>query len=405
MNILILASLYPPHGQGGAERIAEQMARGLAKRGHEITVLALCPAEAASDTTADGVRILRIPVANIYWNLDVATKPDWVKRLWHAVDIYNAPMGRKVEAIIRDLAPDLVCAHNLPGFSVAAHAAAHRQQVPLVQVLHDYYFICPRSTCYRNDHPCTTQCADCRLARWLHRRLSTHASAVVGVSGFTLNRVMQRGMFDGVPGFVIHNARELPVAVTRRPALSGRPHVFGYLGALTAHKGIESLISTFRNDVDAESATLIVAGTGAPAYLAHLKQLGAAAPVRFVGQIPAQEFLAMIDTLVVPSLCHEALSLAAIEAGLAARPVVAAQRGGIPEVVADGQNGLLYDPDTPGALSACMRQLIDDESSYERLASNARNTSSSFGDIEAWLSRYESVFSFVLTNRISKKIT
>ena len=113
----------------------------------------------------------------------------------------------------------------------------------------------------------------------------------------------------------------------------------------------------------------------------------------------------MIDTLVVPSLCHEALSLAAIEAGLAARPVVAAQRGGIPEVVADGQNGLLYDPDTPGALSACMRQLIDDESSYERLASNARNTSSSFGDIEAWLSRYESVFSFVLTNRISKKIT
>ncbi|MFC5300300.1 glycosyltransferase family 4 protein [Azospira restricta] len=403
MKILLLAALYPPNARGGAEIVAEQMARGLAGRGHEVAVLTLSPSGVEDETTVDGTRIIRIPLINLYRNLDAAGKSVWMKRLWHAVDIYNAPMGRKVEQIIRELTPDLVCSHNLPGFSVAALAAAHRMRVPLVQVLHDNYFICPLSTCYRNDQPCAKHCLDCRLARWPHRRLSASASAVVGVSAFTLDRVTRNGMFAGVPRFVIYNTRNLPFAEKTGPMVVGGPHRFGYLGALTAHKGIESLICAFRDGIATGSATLTIAGTGEPAYIAHLQRIADPAPIRFVGQMPAQDFFARIDTLVVPSLCHEALSLAAIEAGLASRPVIAARRGGLPEVVADGRNGLLYDPDIPGALSACMQRLIDDNPLYEQLANSGRNASSSFGDIEAWLSHYESVFNFVLTNRTSPK--
>lgn len=399
MKILVLAALYPPDARGGAEIVAEQMARNMAGRGHEVAVLTLSATGYRNEETVDGVRIIRIPLTNLYRNLDAAEKPVWMKRLWHAIDIYNAPMGRKVEQHIRELAPDIICAHNLPGFSVAAHAAAHRQHIPLVQVLHDYYFICPLSTCYRNDRPCATLCLDCRLARWPHRRLSTRAAAVVGVSEFTLDRVTRNGMFEGVPRFVIHNARNLPLAEKTRPTLSGRPHTFGYLGALTAHKGIESLIHAFRDGIAAESAALTVAGTGEPAYLDHLRRIAGPAPIRFVGQTPAQDFFAMIDTLVVPSLCHEALSLAAVEAGISGTPVIASRRGGIPEVISNNHNGLLYDPDVPGSLAECMRKIIDTAGLHEQLAGNACSAAADFSDVDAWLSRYESVFAQAISTQ------
>lgn len=392
MKILLLAALYPPDARGGAEIVAEQMARGLAGRGHEVSVLTLSPSGLEEESTADGVRIIRTPLINLYHNLEAVSKPVWMKRLWHAVDIYNAAMGRQVARIIRKLAPELVCAHNLPGFSVAALVAAHRLQVPLVQVLHDNYFICPLSTCYRDNRSCAEPCLDCRLVRWPHRRLSTRASAVVGVSAFTLDRVTRNGMFDGVPRFVIHNARSLPPPTEPPARPPGSPHAFGYLGSLTPHKGVEALIRAFLNGMTEKSATLTVAGSGEPAYLAYLQQMAGTAPIRFAGQMPPQDFLAMIDTLVVPSLCHEALPLTAVEACVSGTPVIASRRGGIPEVVLDNANGLLYDPDTPGELAACMQRLINDVALYERLAGNSRSMASGLGDVDVWLSHYEAVF-------------
>lgn len=397
MKILLLAALYPPDAQGGAEIVAEQMARGLASRGHEVSVLTLSPSGVEEESTANGVRIIRTPLINLYRNLDAASKPVWMKRLWHAVDIYNAAMGRQIARIIRQLAPDLVCAHNLPGFSVSALVAAHRLQVPLVQVLHDNYFICPLSTCYRDNRSCAEPCLDCRLVRWPHRRLSTRAAAVVGVSAFTLDRVTRNGMFDGVPRFVIHNARSLTPPTEPPPRIPGSPHAFGYLGALTPHKGIEALIRAFLDGMTAKSATLIAAGAGEPAYLAYLQQLAGTAPIRFVGRMPPQDFLSMIDTLVLPSLCHEAHPLTAVEACCSGTPVIASRRGGIPEVVVDGHNGLLYEPDATGTLAACMQRLIGDSELHARLAGNARSMAASCGDMEAWLSRYEDVFNQTLT--------
>lgn len=392
MKILLLASLFPPDGLGGAELVAARMAQGMAARGHEVVVATLAAPGKGEVVETAGIRVIRIALANLYGNLDAPSKSPATKVLWHIADIYNAAMGRKVEEVIRDTAPDIICAHNLAGFSVAVYEAARRCGKPLVQVLHDHYFLCPYSICYRRGRPCATPCLPCRLVRLPHRRLTASASAVVGVSRFILDKVTGQGMFPGVPTAVIHNAREMPALAKPQ---TGRAKVFGYLGALVPHKGVELLIRAFR---EIAGATLVVAGSGTSRYIEHLRHLSGPTPIELIGQTRPERFFPLIDVLIVPSLCPEAFPLVAVESCLAGAPVIAACRGGLPEVIKDGRNGLLFDPESPGALVACIRRLIDEPDLFHRLQANTYRSATPFGDIEGWLSKYEAILQSTLAH-------
>ena len=392
MKILLVTSLFPPDGLGGAELVAARMAQGMAERGHQVVVATLAKPGKGEIVEKEGIRIIRISLANLYGNLDAPSKSPVTKALWHIADIYNAAMGRKVEEVIRDTAPDVICTHNLAGFSVAVYEAARQCGTPLVQILHDHYFLCPYSICYRRGRPCATPCLPCRLVRLPHRRLTASASAVVGVSRFILEKVTSQGLFPGVPTAVIHNAREMPARVKSR---TGSVLVFGYLGALVPHKGVELLIREFR-EIAGNGATLMVAGSGTSQYLEHLRHLSGPAPIEFIGQTRPEQFFSLIDVLIVPSLCPEALSLVAVESCLSGVPVIASRRGGIPEVIEDDSNGLLFDPESPGALVACMQRLIDEPAIFQRLQANTYRSATPFGDIEGWLSKYEAILQSTL---------
>lgn len=369
--------------------MAERLAQGMAAQGHKVIVATLGPPGSGDELGGTGIQVIRLALTNLYWNLDASTKPAALKVLWHIGDIYNAAMGHKVESVIRDFSPDVVCAHNLAGFSAAVYLAARRRGVPLVQVLHDHYFICPYSTCYRRGRPCTSPCQPCRMVRLPHRYLTRHASAVVGVSRYILQKVTGQGMFHGVPATVIHNVREIALQGKQRP-WSDSPRVFGYLGALVPHKGVELLVRAFK-DTAAPGTTLLVAGMGDSRYVASLKRLAESAPVEFIGQAQPEHFLATLDVLIVPSLCHDSLPTTAIESCLSGVPVIASNRGGIPEIIQSGYNGLLFDPQTPGALAACIQQLCGDPVLFHRLKENTCRSAAAFGDLDGWLSQYGTV--------------
>lgn len=391
MKLLIVSSLYPPYRVGGAEAVAEMMAQGMKQRGYSVSVLTLCPGDREEIGEVDGIRVVRLPVANLYWNLDADKKPSWQKGLWHALDMYNGLMARKVRQRVADLAPDVVCVHNLPGFSVAIYDAVRQAGVPLVQILHDCYFLCPYSICYRNDKPCASPCRRCRLVRTPHQRTTRQASAVVGVSRFTLDKVTRQGLFAGVRQSVVHNVcpREaIPEAGTPSAA-----RTFGYIGTLAAHKGLELLIDAFAEASQSTPIQLVIAGSGEPAYVERLQRRASVCDaIRFLGRQPPAAFFPLIDALVVPSLCEEALSLAAQESCLAGRPVIASHRGGIPEIIHDRDNGLLFDPVHPSQLVESLQRLASDDVLFNALCQGARASAQRFGDVEGWLARYEAIF-------------
>jgi glycosyltransferase involved in cell wall biosynthesis len=107
---------------------------------------------------------------------------------------------------------------------------------------------------------------------------------------------------------------------------------------------------------------LLLVGDGKPPYRdeleARARDLGER--VYFLGQrmdVPA--ILAASDLLVLPS-DSEALPTVLIEAGASGLPVVATNVGGIPEIIKDGDNGLLIPPQNPAALAQAIRRIIDD---------------------------------------------
>jgi glycosyltransferase involved in cell wall biosynthesis len=93
----------------------------------------------------------------------------------------------------------------------------------------------------------------------------------------------------------------------------------------------------------------------------------------------------------MPSI-HEGFGLVALEAALAARPVVASRVEGIPEVVIDGETGLLVPPGDPDALAAAIEQLLADPERSRVLGARARDLAIERFGVERCVDGYVEVY-------------
>lgn len=138
------------------------------------------------------------------------------------------------------------------------------------------------------------------------------------------------------------------------------PGVVGALGRLEREKGFDLLLTAMAK-LRGE-ARLLLGGDGQEReslaqQIAELHLEDRVTQTGFVADVPA--FLGQTGLFVLPSRT-EGLGLVAVEAMAAGRPVVATRTGGIPEVVADGETGLLVPPGDPAALAKAIRRLLAD---------------------------------------------
>lgn len=113
--------------------------------------------------------------------------------------------------------------------------------------------------------------------------------------------------------------------------------------------------------------------------------------VRFVGRrhdIP--ELISLSSVVVLPSLA-ESFGYAALEAMSLGKPVVAARTGGIPEVVVDGQTGLLVPPGDADALAVALSRILKDHEWALALGEEGRRRATSFS-VERMMREYEQVY-------------
>lgn len=133
---------------------------------------------------------------------------------------------------------------------------------------------------------------------------------------------------------------------------------------MNAYKGHEDLVEAFaRVAAKHPAAELHIFGRGQPAFEAELKRrverLGIAARVVWRGYVPERVTIYQeADILVVPSRGVDALPGVAVEAAFFSLPVVATNRGGLPEIIEDGVTGFLVEAQKPEALAARLDQLL-----------------------------------------------
>ena len=187
------------------------------------------------------------------------------------------------------------------------------------------------------------------------------------VSQATLDQI-RRWPFVQNKLIMIHNGLTeiafLPSPDARKKLLPDLPADNVWLGTIAElhrNKGLDILVETFaRLAPDYPNLNLLIIGEGEERerLAMQIAQHHLTNRIHLLGRIPeAASYLKAFDIFALPSRT-EALPYAVLEAGLAALPVVASRVGGIPEIIKNGETGLLVSPADPVALANALKTLL-----------------------------------------------
>jgi glycogen(starch) synthase len=224
------------------------------------------------------------------------------------------------------------------------------------------------------------------------RRLLKESSFIAAA-----NDSLKQGVIDLVPE-TRKRAHRLPHSVLApRIApnpLPMEPPVLLCLGRLAAEKGFDvALRALSQLDERWRDVRMIITGDGEERFRleALSRELGQAKRVHFAGAIANQDVAAMLNkaTLVlVPSRWQEPFPIICLEAGMMARPVVASRVGGIPELVEDGETGLLVEPEKPEALARSIETLLGNHERLHAMGARAKRCVMDLFGFEAYAAKH-----------------
>ena len=364
LRILLLNSQSGP--VGGAERHVSDVAELLAGTGHTVESWAPAP--------TSGLRALRDRVRNPAVRAHVAER-------------------------IAAFRPDVVHVHNfMRRLSPEPFVQAWRAGVATLLTVHDFQLFCPRSWALRHDgSPCSRPSlplcmfGNCRggldgvagRAIYALNTLRVRRAAAIVRQRATLIAAPSRSLADRLTATlrrdVVHLPHPFPAPALLEPP---RSRDLLFLGRVAREKGLDRLLRALAAVPDLR---LTVAGNGPELetcrQLAGTLQLGGR--VRFLGWVAESglpELLSRHGALVLPSLWMENSPLAVHEALAAGRPVLGSRRGGVPELVEHGRQGLVFEPLDEGSVGAALRSYAAwSEAEHLAMAARARERAASFG--------------------------
>jgi len=366
LRICLLSHGYPPWEVEGVGRHTSLMARGLAELGHVVHVVTRGDRE--STTFMDGAFVHRIRVP-----LERYRRFEGLPDLFHTLNESHA-VREKVRRLVLN---DGIQVVDSPLWKVGGLVTLRARDLPVV--------VRVQTANKQVAEIQETLSEDARLVGDLEQSFLEQADHLVANSLATVSALARvYGIGDGarpvsvIPHGIVPVAedRVRPFPVDRPPA---RPTVL-WVGRLERRKGILDLFAAIPEVLRAvPRARFVIAGADNSRndgfqrshgcdYPTHFRRRhrGVADSVEFLGTVTDErldELYAACDLFVAPSL-YESFGLIYLEAMNFGKPVVGCRAGGIPEVVADGETGLLV---APGARTALAEAIVSTLSNPRRL--------------------------------------
>jgi len=354
---------------GGVEVLMSRLFVAFQRRGYELSIVTSHTRTRLPDTALfDGIPLQRFHFHRTLDDRDLAG---------------IVSICQQVASLKRDFKPDLIHLH-VGGASVSSYfhlRTMRNYPVPTLISLHGLGPELPQQT------PLTKQ-------------LLTSGDWVAAVSGAILKQAR-----DFLPSItprssVVYDGLDTP-ALPPTPLDFSHPKLL-CLGRLTSEKGFDTAVAAFAEVVrDVPHARLMIAGDGPerPSLEETAQTLGLETAVEFLGWVAPDRVPALINeaTLILVPSRYEAFGLVALEAAHMARPVVASRVGGLPEVVVDGETGMLVEPDDPTALARAIVTLLRDREQADRLGRAARERASRLFSLERCVDAYESLYHMIGT--------
>lgn len=349
MKIAIVTNLYPPYSRGGAEVVITRVVTELLAQGHEVSVITTRPKKGIKSffprlESSANEMIYRFYPLNFYHPLRDYKHPAPIRLIWHLIDMVNPINGLLVRRVIHDIQPDVVWTHNLKGIGLTIPWALKIIRPPHIHHVHDVQLAVPSGLLLAGKERGTPFI---RATRFLYTHvcqfLFTSPKVVISPSAFLKTFYETRGFFKRSRVVVMPNPAP-KLSTLERGRRSAGPLKLLFVGQLEAHKGIHFLIKSLRaSNLNFE---LMIAGEGSlkPFVQQAVKE---DRRINYVGFLAMDQLVKMFqgaDALAVPSKCYEnspTVIYEALESGL---PVVAANIGGVAELIKEGVNGYLFTP-------------------------------------------------------------
>ncbi len=384
MKIVLPVHHFPPRYTAGAELYTFRLARWLIAHGHTVEVVCI---EHIDQSTLGEVQAERdhyegVPV----WRLALGQHQQADA---FAASYNNRLIGNWFAGYLQQQHPDLV--HLQSGYLISASVleAAQRLGIPSLLTLHDFWFLCPRTTLLRgNGEVCTQIPSDPAACAWCmrldSRRYRFADQATRGLVGRVAQQLLMQGPRQSIASrraylrqaltwpraviapshFLANMFRELVdperLAVIRlgidttqlrqiSPPTNGESLRLGYIGQIAPHKGLHILVQAMQLlPAQGRPVELLMYGdTQKNAdYSRQLQQqIGADPRIQLLGRFDNSriaEVLQGIDATVVPSIWYENSPLAILEAQAAGRPAIVSALGGMAELVRNNVDGLHF---------------------------------------------------------------
>ena len=349
---------------GGTARYITQLSQELPKHGIEVLVVAghVQGAE-VEDPTAVDINLLRIK------SLGRSINP---------VKDYFAQMH--LQKIIKEFKPDIIHSHT---FKAGLIVRVRKQLIPVVHTFHGHLFDDPEFTGLKS-----------RIITPIERRLAKRTTKLVSVGKRVGDELIEKnvgnkGQYINIPPGVNELSITPRAEAFKNLGINddGRP-VIGWIARVTGVKNPMRALEVARV---IPSAHFVVAGGGD-----LLEEVRETAPsnVSVLGWAKAEDLFGVSDIILSTSE-NEGMPIALIEAQLAGKPVVATDVGGVSEVIANHETGLVTNKNS-GSLAAAVNSLIRDSQKHTQMSTLATSRAKALFSVDQMVNAHVSLYKSIV---------
>lgn len=366
MTVAILVLLFPPKWVAGTEIATYNIAKHLAKRGHEVHVITSLDEGLPKESIEQSFYVHRIKIPQMRF---LGIIVFWLKAL----------------PLLKRLKPDMV----------------HGQSTTMgiVGFLAKKLLKKPYTVYARGSEVYLPWLFKTPISKLVLRR----ADVVIALTEdmkTEMQKIYSRDVAVIPNGIDLESYEDLPTkeASRQRLALNNNDKIILFVGTLRPVKGLKYLIQAMNiiRQKDTKARLMLIGyGEERQSLEGLVKELDLGDRVTFVGKVPNEkvpEYMSASDVFVLPSV-SEGFPVVILEAMASGLPIVATKVGGLPEIVKDGESGFLVEPSNPEQLADRVLTLLKNEDSRQRMIMNNRNKVQQYswentvGQLEAIYSR------------------
>lgn len=370
MKILMVNKfLYP---NGGSETYMFKLGKYFSDNGHEVEYFGMEHPERCVGNSAEAYT----------QNMDFHTASAVNKIKMSFKTVYSKEAYRKMLLVLDSFSPEIVHLNNFnyqltPTIIQAVRDWERKtnERIKIIYTAHDYQLICPNHSMFNNSEICEAcsggkfinclkgKCIHSSLLKslfgameaylWASKNIYEQLDKVICCSEFIKSKLDQYPIFRNKT-IAIHNFIES----VENEDYDKEDYVL-YFGRLSEEKGIDTIL-------ECKNVKFKVAGTGALE-----DKIKNADNIEYLGFKTGDELKKLISrarVTVYPSIWYENCPFSVMESIMYGTPVIGARIGGIPELIDDGETGILFEPKNTKDFERAIATILNDDELAQRMS-------------------------------------